>query len=242
MKKKYLILLMTTCTVAAAAIGATLAARSEEGVSVKENISEKTLGVTDNSKVSEEITVIPGAKTDVSYFVTNDGGMKNNTAGENGSYDIYAKVFVYYDWEQSEDGKEYGELKEDDDYTTLCINTGSNSDPDYVEIPKAIESYNDQVVIGDWIVAYSDNEQMVLYYTKPLAKDEVSSQFLSQIKFDTAMDNRYVGANLNIETEVHAVQADSAVSAIASEWGVFPKFETDKNGVKIITSVSEEAE
>ena len=231
MKKKYLFLLLALGLVVAGAIGGTLAATSDSGVELYETISEKHLGVKDNSKIEDSLVVNPGSDTNVAYYVTNDG--------KESGYGIYAKVDIYLDWEQSNQGSSYGSFDDDNQYTVLSINTGDNNKTDYTAIPM-VDSYKNQITIGDWIVAYANNEQVVLYYTKPIAQGDSSSEFLSRISFDKKMDNRYVGAKLSISTEVNAVQANSNISAIASEWGVFPTFTADSDGNAIISSVSEE--
>ena len=126
-------------------------------------------------------------------------------------------------------------------YLKLFVNTSTNGEVKYEAIP-CVSSYDQQKKIGNWIITYCADDQITMYYTKPLASNQMSSDFISKIAFDTAMDNKYSGAKLDVSAEVSAVQANSADAAYATEWGVYPKFVTDGNGVLILDSVSENAE
>ena len=87
----------------------------------------------------------------------------------------------------------------------------------------------------DWIIGYEDDEQMVMYYTKPLAPEQTTTNFMDGIYFKESMGNGFADAVYTLEYEVTAVQANNAKDAIAAELGVFPEF--DENGT--ILSVSE---
>lgn len=235
MKKRYLLLVLSIIAVAVAAIGATMAKNSDEGVSLTSTISEKTVGVKANKALNETVSAMPGKEESVNYFITNDGGASNGTKSDLGNYDIYAKVNVYLDWEQAEDSKvKYGDIEDEDNFLKLFVGASSE------ELP-FISSYSKQVSAGDWIVTYYDGSQITMYYKKPLAINQSSSDYLSKIVFDKSMDNRYQGAGLHITADVSAVQVNSAEATFATEWGVYPKFVTDNKGNKILKSVSEKA-
>lgn len=87
----------------------------------------------------------------------------------------------------------------------------------------------------DWIIGYEDDEQTVMYYTKPLAPEQTTTNFMDGIHFKESMGNGFADAVYTLEYEVTAVQANNAKDAIAAELGVFPEF--DENGT--ILSVSE---
>lgn len=220
MKKKYLILVLAVAAVAAAGAGTSLALHTDESARLVNTISEKTLGVTEKSKIQDEIKVNPGSAIDLNYSVFNDGGSDNT----NGSYDIYAKVFVYYGFENVQTDKD----------SPVQLNIDVDGEP--IRLDKYIYSYDDQYRAGDWIVTYFDDEQIVLYYTKPLAYGETSSEFLSSMKFDKDMGNEFSGQSFLIESSVDAVQTNCGKSAIAAEWGVYPDFDGNGN----ITYISEE--
>ena len=176
---------------------------------------------------------MPGAQEDVHYNLLNDGGASNGTSTDKGSYDIYAKVDVYFDWTQNENSKsKYGKL---DDINYIKLFMEDNVIPE-------VDSYEQQQKIGDWIVAYNKGNQLTMYYTKPLKEEQKTSDFISKIAFDTAMDNKYADAKLEISTDVSAVQADSADAAFATEWGVFPNFIESTDGIKVLDSISENAQ
>lgn len=242
LKKRYLLIVLSVLAVAVATIGGTMAAKSDEGVSITADISEKTVGIKANKSVLDAVVAMPGQEETVKYNITNDGGLSNGTNSDQGSYDIYAKVDVYLDWTQDTNSRsEYGELDSDTDYIDLFIDTSSNDVAKYEAIPY-ISSYEQQKKIGDWIIAYYGNNQLTMYYTKPLLVNQMSSDFISKIAFDTAMDNKYAGAMLDISAEVSAIQASSADAAYATEWGVYPKFVKGNDGVLILDSVSENEE
>ena len=242
LKKRYLLIVLSVLAVAVATIGGTMASKTDDGVSITADISEKTLGVKANKSVIDAVAVMPGQEEVVKYTITNDGGLSNGTNSDNGSYDIYAKVDVYFDWTQDADIKsKYGEIDASANYLKLFIDTATNDEVEYQAIP-GVSSYDQQKKIGDWIITYCADDQITMYYTKPLADNQMSSDFISKIAFDTAMDNKYAGAKLDISAEVSAVQANSADAAYATEWGVYPKFVKDGSGVLILDSVSENAE
>ena len=87
----------------------------------------------------------------------------------------------------------------------------------------------------DWIIGYADDEQPAMYYTKPLAPEQTTTNFMDGIHFKESMGNGFADAVYTLEYEVTAVQANNAKDAIAAELGVFPEF--DENGT--ILSVSE---
>ena len=105
LKKRYLLIVLSVLAVAVAAIGGTMASKTDDGVSITADISEKTLGVKANKSVIDAVAVMPGQEEVVKYNITNDGGVSNGTNSDNGSYDIYAKVDVYFDWTQDADSR-----------------------------------------------------------------------------------------------------------------------------------------
>lgn len=233
MKKKYVLIMATAAVVATSLIGGTMAFKSSKGVYITEKISEKTLKVKNNLDSKDSLEVIPGGESVVSYNTKNTG-----------SYDMYTRVYVTFDWKQDNKRKELGKIFNDEDMLTLYLNKGSKSNPEYVEIPKSdsednvyISSYDEQVKVGDWIITYYDSNQLQMYYTKPLSNGATSSDFLSKIAFSKDMDNKFAEAKLNIESEVQAVQANNEVSAIAAEWGVYPHF-TSGNEISYISENS----
>ena len=220
MKKKYILLLATAALITVAAIGGTLASGSVESGNVLQNISEKALGISimsgntkeGDGRTSISVEAVPGASNTLNYQIKND-----RTNG----YDLYARVDLYYGWSS--------DALADDQTRNSYVNLNLNN-----RAYPYVDSYAKQTKVGDWIVAYCDQEQMTLYYTKPLAQGE-KAKFLDSVSFSTEMGNRYAGAQYLLDVEVTAVQANNSDEAIAAEWGVYPRF--DSNGT--ITSVSE---
>ena len=220
MKKKYILLLATAALIAVAAIGGTLASGYVESGNVLQNISEKALGISimsgntkeGDGRTSISVEAVPGASNTLNYQIKND-----RTNG----YDLYARVDLYYGWSS--------DALADDQTRNSYVNLNLNN-----RAYPYVASYAKQTQVGDWIVAYCDQEQMTLYYTKPLAQGE-KAKFLDSVSFSTEMGNRYAGAQYLLDVEVTAVQANNSDEAIAAERGVYPRF--DSNGT--ITSVSE---
>ncbi|WP_455719382.1 hypothetical protein [Agathobacter sp.] len=223
MKKKYQVMILAFGAVAAAGVGGSLAAGSAESPKITKTISEKTLGVTENAKIQTDLKVNPGDIAQLGYSVQNDGGIHS----ERGSYDIYTRVNVYYGFDDAGDNSF---ISED---TPVKLNIKTNKET--VNLDQYVDSYKDQYRVGDWIIAYFDDEQITMYGAYPLEKGEISDEFLSSIEFDPSIGNEYSGLGFTIDTTVDAVQRDNAGSAIAAEWGVFPEFGADGS----ITYISE---
>ena len=220
MKKKYLLMGAAGVLVLSTMIGGTLAAldtATTEGATA--DISVKSIGVTMNNASGSDVVdgsivldagAVPGGDYACSYNVS------NNVAD---GYDIYVKVEIYKYW--AEDALE-------SKYDSIFF----NYDDEKVTYPQEMEeSYFTE---NGWLVQYADDEQIVLYYTKPLkASDDValntSTNFMDGISFDEALGNAYTNKKLNLEYVVTAVQANNSEAAMAAEWGMFPVF--DENGV-----------
>lgn len=225
MKKKYLIIVGVVALLVVTTIGGTLAAEYVESDNKLEApISEKSLSVAivdaENNKVEKDSTlgtgIVPGGEIKLDRSVTNP---------EADGYDIYARVNVYYNWENvSSDNSQMDEavFKLLLDKKELFVNT----------------SYEKPTVNGDWLIVESVPGQITMYYKKPIECGE-TVRFLDGIKFETNMDNAYAGASLELTYEVDAVQAGNknvevAKKAIAAEWGVFATIEDG-----CITAISE---
>ena len=229
MKKKYIAWILGVCAVLVASIGATAASRySESHARLRENISEKDLGVTaekNDADQESEVNVMPGQESHLGYYVKNSGGSAADSAD---SYDIYAKVEIFYSF-----SKDKEEIINNEDLPVVSFFL-QDQDSDH-ELGEYIRDYRDSRTIGDWIVAYYDEQEIVMYYTRPISYQDTSSEFLSYVKFNENMGNEYAGCDFNLETRVTAVQTDSGRSAIAAEWGLYPEI----NSQGIITAISE---
>ncbi len=229
MKKKYIAWIFGVCAVLVASIGGTAASRySKSQTSLKENISEKDLGIVACNDIQDQQVqeaVLPGAQSHLGYYVKNNGG---SAAEADESYNIYAKIEVFYSF-----SKDKQEIISDSDkpVVSFIINDGNNE----YRLDDYISSYEEGKKLGDWIIAYFDEQQIVMYYTKPIGFEENSSEFLSGVEFSEDMGNEYANSHFAMETEVTAVQTDSGRAAIAAEWGVYPEINSDG----IITSISE---
>lgn len=231
MKKKYLLMGIAGVFVLSTMIGGTLAAldtTTTEGATAE--ISVKSIGVAVNGGTGSRTVdgdielasaVMPGGNCSCSYNVSNDAV---------DGYDIYVKVEIYKYW--TDDTAEVLASKYDDIYYTY-------GEEDIVYPQELSENY---LTENGWLVQYADDEQMILYYTKPLKasgseEERTSTNFMDGISFDAAMGNEYADKQLNLEYIVTAVQGNNSSDAMAAEWGMFPVF--DENGV--LTGIYETA-
>ena len=225
MRKKYLLMVIAGALVLATMIGGTLAAlnvKSEEAATA--DISIKSVGVTIYDEqtplgtLTEEKTteIVPGTDVAMARKVVNS---------VSDGYDVYVKVVIYTIWEV--DGEQlYPETGAAD---LLYVESGEKGRQDL-----AAAGMNEKV--NGWIVQYADDEQIVMYYSRPVKPDAATSDFISGIKFTEAIGNEYANASYHMEYQVTAVQANNAADAIAAELGVFPVFDEDGN----IIAISEE--
>lgn len=219
MKKKYLLLpAAALLIIGAAAAGGTLASGYAESENVLQKVSEKSLGISifsgdtkSGTSADAKVRVVPGGTSELNYQVVND--QKNG-------YDLYARVTLYFDWASDA----LSESEEKNHYVSLYL--GQQTIP-------WVASYEKQKKIGDWIVAYCDSREAVLYYTKPLAYGNAAT-FLDAVSFSSAMGNQYADAQFLLDMQADAVQVNNSQEAVAAEWGVYPEIE---NGV--LTGVSE---
>ena len=221
MKKKYILLLAAGVLGISAAVGGTLAAGNVESKTVLQEISEKSLGISIVSGYTDthgygktNIEVMPGKKQSLRYRMVND---------RKDGYDLYARVHLYFQWTP-----ETLMQKETVNHYMMPVLQGKTF--------PLVKDYEHQTTMGDWIVAYCDSTEVVMYYTKPMACGD-SVPFLDAVSFSEQMGNAYAGASFDLQVEVDAVQANQSQDAIAAEWGVFPKI---KQGV--IVRVSETRE
>lgn len=223
MKKKYLLMGVAGALVVSTMIGGTLAAldtATTEGA--KAEISVKSIGVSVNqadgaSTVDGSVEIkngaVPGGNYECSYNVSNT---------ESEGYDIYVKVAIYKYWEDEE-----GILESKYDSIYYDCADGSEKGKTY---PQELEE--NYLTENGWLVQYADEEQIVLYYTKPLKAtdntlENTSTNFMDGISFDPALGNAYANKELKLDYEITAVQANNSEAAMAAEWGMFPIFDED---------------
>lgn len=223
MKKRKMIITCLSIALAIVVVGAAYAANIDEDVTVYEKISERTIGIKENTVDESEyqLDVTPGSEIELKYNVENNGGIN----AVNGDYDAYVKVDIYFKFEKDDN---LVERIEDD--VNFYIFDGIEK-----KLLSEVDTYDKQYKVGDWIVTYMDDEMIEMYYTRPLVYGQKTSDFLSSLSFNNMIGNEYANANFVIETEVNAVQVNNGESAVAAEWGVYPIFDQMGN----ITAVSE---
>lgn len=116
-----------------------------------------------------------------------------------------------------------------DFYTRVTVNKKWNADLPADKIELGMSN------MADWLVFSQDDEQIILYYTKPVKKGETVAIPIDKICFDSSLNNDYAGKTVEFAARIDAVQAAVAEDSMPSEWGVYPVI--DANGV--ITAIEE---
>ena len=223
MKQKYTIAGVGIILIAVALIGGTMAANNAQTSQAAEaEISVNGLkgGIEVSSEdpvfaKNSDVTATPGGDYDLSLNAVNAGGKLD--------YASYFKAVIYKEWN---DANGYIDPVESEAITEDRVRIG--------------DTYLDEVEPGDvvngWIVASVDEEEIVLFYTKPVDVGQATTPFIDGVTFAENLNNRYTQATYNLDFEVTAVQTVSGEAAFASSFGVYPVI--DENGN--IVSVSEE--
>lgn len=210
MKRKLILMCTAGVLVLAAVIGGTLAGfntKTEQKGSV--DITTKKLSIElAGSAESEALTdLVPGGGVqDLHHSVVNDAA---------DGYTLYTRVTIDKIW-TAEDGSR---LPADN----IILHAGK----DAVELKEGTK-------VNDWLVWYSDEDQVIMYYTLPVKAGEETRNFIDGFSISAKTGNAYADASADILFTVDAVQEIAAKDSIPSEWGVYPTFE---NGV--ITSIEE---
>lgn len=215
MKKKLILMCVAGVLVMTAIIGGTLAgfntSTEQKGVS---NITVKGLGISldrSNKEIGdsyneEKIIAAPGGEQTLQHNVLNDVAE---------GYTLYTRVTINKKWS-------------DPSLDASKIHMYAGNSEAKAELKKGN-------TINGWIVWYDDAEQVIMYYTKPLAAGEESTNLIDSVSFEADMNNNYADAEVSISFDVDAVQEIAAADSIPAEWGVYPTFDADGN----ITSIEE---
>ena len=226
MRKKYMLMSIAGVLIAATLVGGTLAALNTTSEKSTAQISIKSVGVT---IYDEKNALAKGAADEKNGVVPGDDYVMSRSiknTEENG-YDVYVKVVINKNW-QTADGEDVDFAAVEGEKADILYIQNQNEKKSLVSLEK--EKFN------DWIITYADAEQIVLFYTKPLAYKEKTSDFISGIAFNKDMDSKnFADAVYNLSYEVTAVQANNAKDAIAAELGMFATFDNNGN----ITDISE---
>ena len=217
MKKKLILMCIAGALVMTAVIGGTLAGfnTSTENKGVT-NITVNSLGIemlgdSDEADAKadadvQDVKVVPGGDTVIQHNIVNN---------VEGGYDLYTRVTIDKKWEDGSLDSEKIRVYAGEGDSKQELLAGTN--------------------VSDWIVWYTDAEQIIMYYTKPLAYGEATTNFIDSISFDADMKNEYADAKMELNFSADAVQVIVAEDSIPSEWGVYPVF----NGNGEITAIEE---
>lgn len=210
MKKKIVLMSIAAVLTMTAIIGGTLAGFNTQSRQGKTDITTKALGI---DLVGDSIAVeayMPGAEVSVPYYVVNDV--------EDG-YDLYTRVTIYKHWD---------DFTLDADKISLYV---KGTDGKAVEL--TADENGGSVQVNNWFIQYADDEQIILYYARPLASGEATEHVLDSLVVDAKIDNTYANQKVILEIQADAVQKIAAESSIPSEWGVYPSFDENGNIVSI---------
>lgn len=219
MKKKLVLMVVAGVLAVTAIIGGTLAgfsARTENQAIT--NVGTKALSVGlragEGNQLAAAADTFTAAKASPGSKVAVPYNVTNS-----GEYDIYVRVTVNKYFSTSD-----GEKIFDENFNSGLIELG---------LPNLEEA--------GWIVASQDSEELVLYYTKPLAPGATSTDFLETLSFSTEANNQYADLQVGFDVKTDAVQASNAAKAMPSEWGVYPEFikDADGNDTDVIQRIAE---
>lgn len=195
-------------------IGGTLAAFQAEG-DVRNQVTTGKLGIQlladGQAAGSGQLYVseaLPGADIEKTASVKNSE-----------SYDLYTRVKITKYWgkaDQAADGQVTGFTKDttkDASKITLKLDEENWLVPD--------------IEVGD------SSEEVILYYKKPLAAGETTTDFLKGLQIDTALGNAYTDTDIMLEIETDAVQKIAAQDAILTEWGLAAEFDDAGNLISV---------
>lgn len=215
MKKKLILMCVAGVLVMTAIIGGTLAgfntSTEQKGVS---NITVKDLGISldgsnkeiGDSLETETVIAAPGGEQTLQHNVLNDVAE---------GYTLYTRVTINKKWSDP-----------NLDASKIHMYAGSG---------EAKAELKEGITVNNWIVWYEDAEQVIMYYTMPLAAGEESANLIDSVSFEADMNNAYADAEALISFDVDAVQEIAAEDSIPAEWGVYPTFDADGK----ITSIEE---
>ena len=216
MKKRIVLMGVAAALTATALIGGSLAYFQADGNDVRQQINTKTLGISlkdaKNGNLPSGTVLLPNA------MPGEDKELENKLVVSNtGDTPLYTRVTISKSWGA---GDENSFVKD------------SEKDSGAIEFDPGENWYIMENTDGN-------DENMYLYYTKPVDVNSQTDAVLDRIKIAEDLKNEYADKSIKIDVEGDAVQASQSETAredaILTEWGVLASF--DENGN--ITSIEE---
>lgn len=212
MNKKRLLMGMAAALVITALAGGSLAYFSATGSKVQQNINTQTLGIEfsygENAAEVQSAESAFGADEITVKAMPGKSYVKEVAVKNTEEVSLYARVKIRKYWIDG-DGKDLGK------------------DPEKIRI------ISDEAN-GSWIIEDQDKEEIVMYYTKPLAAGEETSFFMNEIEISHTIGNDYADAAIRLDLTTDGVQTYAAEDAILSEWGVAAEINSDGTISRII--------
>ena len=165
MKKKYMLMGIAAVLILVTMVGGTLAALNTKSEKAVANISIKSVGVTVIG--DQPVALADGGEKEPVTIVPGETIVMPKAVQNDipDGYDVYVKVVIYHAWDTKSGG---------------LVSAGEADD---------IYVHNQ-----DWIIGYEDDEQTVMYYTKPLAPEQTTTNFMDGIHFKESMGNGFADA------------------------------------------------
>lgn len=195
MKKKRILMGVAAALILTAIGGGSLAFFSATGSKVQQKINTRNLDVA----FYEDDTKLPNNEINVKVTTPGEPIKKEVGIVNYGDVPLYARITIKKYW-ASGDKKLQSADFDKSKIIVGCANLGNSS--------------------GNWIKYSEDKEEIVLYYTDPVAAGDRSEIFMDEISISEDLGNDYTGTNVMLSLEVDAVQVYAGTDAILSEWGV----------------------
>lgn len=241
MKKKLILMGIAAVFVLTTIIGGTLAAfnaQTDKKATSKISTKDLGIGIYEMEQEDKYLAVkegksffikgnIPGTTISKNLIVRNDC-----SDSEDSSYDAYVRVTIYKSWGSVETSDVGPNFVKDSSLNTKEVIKEMNG-------IEALHLFPDTNVLNStgWIIYSDTNEEMILYYTKPIKAGEETTPFITKVKIDERLGNDYADHSIMIEAKADAVQVIDGVNAISSAWGISANINPESKEIENISDL-----
>lgn len=230
MKKKLILMGVAAALVTITLIGGSLAYFQATGHQVQQQINTKTLEIQlseagQDGSGKEIYTELPNGTVFVDKIAPGSIIPKEVCVTNTKDTDLYVRLTITKYWGKDSNSQNDADLK--------AFEKDMNKDAGKI----ILEPVNTAGTAGsgDWILQSEDKEQLVLYYTKPLAPGQNTSIFMDRIGISSDLKNEYADLGIALKMQADAVQTLKGQDAMMSEWGVLATID----GAGNISSIEE---